>query len=81
MSLTAEQCRAARAMLNVKQIEIAERANLSESTVRDFEKGRRVPSINNLKALRSAFEEHGLVFLGDGEMAEGGPGVRRKGPA
>jgi hypothetical protein len=44
---------------------------LSESTIRDFEKGRRVPSINNLAAIRRAREAAGVEFI-DGDR----PGVR-----
>ncbi len=76
MTITAEQSRAARALLDITQRDIATGADLSESTVRDFEKGRRVPSINNLKALRAAFEARGVTFLATGEVQDGGPGVR-----
>jgi hypothetical protein len=44
-----------------------------ESTVCDFEKGRRVPSINNLAAIRRALEVAGVEFI-DGDQ----PGVRLK---
>ena len=39
--LTPEQCRAARAWLDWSQNDLADAANISLSTVRDFEKGRR----------------------------------------
>ncbi|KQT82082.1 hypothetical protein ASG51_20260 [Methylobacterium sp. Leaf465] len=78
MALTPEQSRAARGLLDWPQTELAKAADLSESTVRDFEKGRRVPSVNNLKALRAALEEAGIIFIpSNGE----GAGVRlRKQP-
>jgi len=43
------------------------------STVRDFEKGRRVPSHNNLLGMKTVLEAAGVIFVAEnGE----GPGVR-----
>jgi transcriptional regulator with XRE-family HTH domain len=74
-AITPEQSRAARGLLDWSQTELGTRSNLSESTIRDFEKGRRVPTINNLEAIQRALEAAGVEFTnGDG------PGVRmRKG--
>jgi transcriptional regulator with XRE-family HTH domain len=69
--MTPDQSRAARGLLDWSQAQLAARSNLSESTVRDFEKGRRVPSINNLAAIRRALEAAGVEFI-DGDQ----PGVR-----
>jgi len=69
--MTPDQSRAARGLLDWSQAELAARSNLSESTIRDFEKGRRVPSINNLAAIRRALEVAGVQFI-DGDQ----PGVR-----
>jgi transcriptional regulator with XRE-family HTH domain len=55
------------------QAHLAVLSNLSESTIRDFEKGRRRPSINNLMAIRAAFEGAGVRFISPNG---GGPGVR-----
>lgn len=63
--ITPEQCRAARAWLGWQQIELAERANVSQSTVRDFEAGRRVPMANNAVAIVGAFAAHGVTMLFD----------------
>lgn len=60
--ISPEQSRAARGWLDWNQEELARRANVSLSTVRDFEKGRRSPIKNNLEALRSAFAEAGLTL-------------------
>jgi transcriptional regulator with XRE-family HTH domain len=49
------------------------RSNLSESTIRDFEKGRRVPSLNNLAAMVRALEDGGVQFV---PQNGGGAGVR-----
>ena len=62
-----EQSRAARAWLNWTQEELAAKAHVALSTVRDFEKGRRTPIKNNLDAIRLALEMAGvsLMFRGD----------------
>jgi transcriptional regulator with XRE-family HTH domain len=73
MSLSAAQSRAARGLLDWSQTELASRSNLSESTIRDFEKGRRVPSPNNLAAIVRAFEAAGLEFIPENG---GGAGIR-----
>ena len=69
--LTPEQSRAARGWLEWSQEDLAKRASVSTSTVRDFEKGRRLPIVNNLAAIWQAFEDAGIVFLtdDDGEAA------------
>jgi transcriptional regulator with XRE-family HTH domain len=71
MRLTPAQSRAARGLLDWSQSTLGACAHLSESTIRDFEKGRRVPSINNLIAIQRALEAAGVEFTNDG-----GPGVR-----
>ncbi len=63
--LAPEQSRAARAWLNWSQEDLAKRANVSLSTVRDFEKGRRVPIGNNLSALAAALKHAGLTPTND----------------
>ncbi|MFG1243299.1 helix-turn-helix domain-containing protein [Xanthobacter sp. V7C-4] len=64
--MTPEQCRAARAWLDWSQDDLARAASVGLSTVRDFEKGRRVPIANNLAAMRVALEARGARFVGDG---------------
>lgn len=77
--MTPEQCRAARAFLNWSQTDLANRANVGMSTVRDFEKGRHTPIANNLRAIQSSLENAGVVFIADGDTLPGGPGVRLRG--
>ena len=66
-----EQSRAARAWLDWSQDDLAQRAHVSLSTVRDFEKGRRTPIKNNLDAMRLALELAGVTLLFRGEVALG----------
>lgn len=64
--MTPEQCRAARGWLDISQDELAKAANVSLSTVRDYEKGRRTPIGNNLVAIRSALETKGIALTEKG---------------
>jgi DNA-binding XRE family transcriptional regulator len=61
--MTPQQCRAARGLLDWSQVELAEHANLSESTIRDFEKGRRTPSQSNLDLIQKVLEAAGIEFI------------------
>ena len=78
--LIPEQCRAARGLLNWPQARLGAKSGVSEATVRDFEKGKRVPATDKLIAIQLALQQAGVAFLGDGETAQGGPGVRLSAP-
>jgi transcriptional regulator with XRE-family HTH domain len=71
MILTPDQCRAARGLIAWSQDQLAKHASVGNSTVRDFEKGRRVPLEDNLTAIRRALEDAGVEFI----PAKGGRGV------
>lgn len=64
--MTPNQCRAARGWLDLSQDELAQAAHVSLSTVRDFEKGRRVPIGNNLNAMTEALKNRGIIFRENG---------------
>ena len=73
MSILPSQCRAARALLEMDQAELARRAVVPRHIIADFENGSLTPSASNLAAIRAALEAVGVIFVDDnGE----GPGVR-----
>ncbi|KAB2763054.1 helix-turn-helix domain-containing protein [Brucella anthropi] len=74
--ITPAQSRAARGLIEWSQEQLAQASHLGLSTIRDFEKGRRVPTHNNLAAIRRALEEAGVTFLSVGDITSGGAGVR-----
>jgi ribosome-binding protein aMBF1 (putative translation factor) len=69
--MTPEQCRAGRGWLGWSQQELAVRARVGLSTVRDFEAKRRQPITNNIAAMQRALGTSGvrLVFGPSGEAA------------
>jgi transcriptional regulator with XRE-family HTH domain len=77
-SLSSEQSRAGRALLNWSQADLAKAARVARQTVVDFERGARTPYPNNLAAIRSALEAAGVEFIAENG---GGPGVRLTRPA
>lgn len=78
MSILPAQCRAARALINLDQNDLAAQAMVSRGVIIDFEKGKRTPGANNLAAIRRALESAGIAFI---EANGGGPGVRLREPA
>jgi len=74
MPLTSEQCRAARALLDWTQDDLAAHAEVSRSTVRGFEGGQHGLQRATAAAIRHVLEIAGVIFL-DAD-ADCGPGVR-----
>jgi transcriptional regulator with XRE-family HTH domain len=73
MTISPEQCRAARGLVNWSQSDLAKAADMARSTVTDFERGAREPIPNNLTAIRSVLEAAGVEFIPENG---GGLGVR-----
>lgn len=73
--MSPEQCRAARAMLNLEQSKVAEAAGIARATLIDYEKGMRVPRQSTIAAIRAALESAGVEFIAENG---GGAGVRLK---
>ena len=60
--MSPEQVRAARNWLAWTQAELAAKANVGLSTVKDYERGKRTPIANNLEAIEKALEDAGMRF-------------------
>lgn len=73
MELAPEQCRAARGLLNWTQEQLAARAGVSRSTIRDFERQRHALHLATESLLVRTLQEAGVILLPPGEY---GPGVR-----
>ncbi len=71
--IIATQCRAARALLNWSQQELADRAGVGIVTVRQLEAGNTQPRRATLDVIRRALESAGVEFIDENG---GGPGVR-----
>ncbi|MEA1834667.1 helix-turn-helix transcriptional regulator [Methylobacterium durans] len=58
------------------QADLSKRADIGLSTIRQFENGFRMPTANNMLALRRAFEVAGIVLNDDpaGISYQGNPG-------
>ena len=72
-AITPGQCRAARALLDLTQPQLADLAGLGLSTIVDFEKSRRDISRDAAEAIQRALEKAGVTFIG---RSGAGPGVR-----
>lgn len=72
-TITPDQCRAARALLNWSMEDLAKKAERGTNTIRHFEAGRQEPSQETLDAFRTALERAGVEFIPENG---GGAGVR-----
>lgn len=76
-TMTPAQARAARALLDITQGDLAGAAGLGLSTVVDFERERRSVSSDAVQRIRAALETAGVEFLPAGDA---GVGVRLREP-
>lgn len=71
--ITPEQIKGARAMLGMTQATLAKAAGISTTGLNNIEKGNADPKASTLRAIRTALESAGVIFIDqNGE----GPGVR-----
>ena len=56
-------CRAARALLNLSQQQLAERAGLSKKTLADYERGATMPQARTVRDLEVALQDAGIEFI------------------
>lgn len=75
---TGRQIAAARTLAGLSQADLARAASLSVPTLGRMEasEGPATGMANNVTAVVRALEVAGITFLGEGETADGGPGVR-----
>jgi hypothetical protein len=76
MTITAAQCRAARALTEVTREILSQASGISEGDIKAFEKKLSEPDEAITSALAQALEGLGAVFMADD--AHGGAGVRLK---
>lgn len=75
--LTPATCRAARALIDMSQSDLAGAARVGVSTVRNFEAGRYLPRPNNLDAMEKVLTDAGVIFILEGGASlTGGAGAR-----
>jgi transcriptional regulator with XRE-family HTH domain len=77
--ITAPQLRAARALLGIDQMELAERAQLSLPTIQRMETSGGIirGNVNSLMRVVQALEDLGVELIGEGSTSNvGGRGVR-----
>ena len=68
--ITPAQCRGARAMLQMKQQDLADQARLTRRTLALFEAETRAPRHQTLQLIRQALEAMGAVFV-DSDIGHG----------
>lgn len=71
--ITPAQIRAARALLNWKQTELAKAADVSEMSIKNIERGATDPRVSTIQAIRTALENAGVLFI---DQNGAGAGVR-----
>ena len=82
MSISAQQCRAARGLFAMTQQELSNASGVSVRTIASFEDaGDRYPVAGNLAAIRRALEELGVVFTAQGVAWSSPFPIRRSRPS
>lgn len=73
MSISAGQCRAARALIGWSQDQLSTASKVAKATIANFETGKRTPYDRTLDDIEAALQGAGVIFVAEnGE----GPGVR-----
>jgi transcriptional regulator with XRE-family HTH domain len=76
--ITPGQCRAARALLNWSQSDLAQASGVGRRTIADFELDSRTPLVTTLADMIKALEDVGIEFIDATD--DHGPGVQRRSP-
>ena len=69
--MTPSLARAARAILNWSMSDLAERASVAPTTIRDYENGTREPHRLTRDAIAKVFHDEGVEFLGGPDQTPG----------
>ena len=72
-SISAAQCREARAILGWRRAQLATLSSVAMRTIVDFERQARAPRARTLTSLAQCFESAGVIFVAENGD---GPGVR-----
>jgi transcriptional regulator with XRE-family HTH domain len=73
MTISPEQCRAARGLLGWSQSDLSKASETATKTIADFERGAREPYARTLEDVQAALEKAGVEFIPENG---GGAGVR-----
>ena len=65
ITITPNQCKAARNLLEWKQTDLAEKSAIGITTITEFERGLRELAPRTMKELKRTFEEAGIEFIND----------------
>ena len=71
--MTPRTCKAARVLLKMEQIDLAQRAGVNVQTLRNYENEVSEPTHKTWLAIKRALEQAGVAFIDENG---GGPGVR-----
>lgn len=63
LTLSTEQCRAARALIGISQSDLCDMANVSIKTLSDFEAGKTQPHRKTIQMLRVSLSIAGVDFI------------------
>jgi DNA-binding XRE family transcriptional regulator len=75
--LTPAQIRAARALLNWSQAQLAEASEVASQSIKNIERGVTDPRLSTAMAIKTSLEKAGVQFLEPSDSATG-PGVALK---
>ena len=70
-SISAKQLRAARAWLNITQLQLAEISLVNRKTIADYEREASVPQARTLRDIQNSIEKLGVSLLFDGQRGIG----------
>ena len=78
MTISPEQCRAARALLDWSQAKLAKASGVGKTTIIHFEGRTRKPYASTRQTLRATLEAAGIIFIDGDKVA--GSGLRLREP-